>query len=79
MTPLTRLVGMSILVVSLFGVALADGGVAQGPPIAQPPSECNADYSETQASAPTQPAQDSTVDIVTTAEIFAAWLAQTIL
>jgi hypothetical protein len=76
MTPLKRLVGISILVASLFGTALADGGATQTPPIAPPPpSECTAACSETEAS---MPVQDSTVDIVTTAEIFAAWLAQTI-
>lgn len=79
MTLLRRLVAISILMVSLSGAALAEGGDTHGPPAPPPaPPEC-ADYSGIEASTQIEPAQVSTVDIVTTAEVFAAWLAQTIL
>lgn len=80
MTRFRRLVAVSILMVSLFGVALAEGGATQGPPVAPPaPPECNTDCSGTAASTPAQPAEDSSVDIVTEVAIFASWFAMSIL
>jgi hypothetical protein len=81
MKELTRLVAISILMVALSGVALADGGETEGPPLAPPapPAECTTDCSSTAASTPTQPTQNPTVDIITTAEMFATWLATSIL
>jgi hypothetical protein len=76
MTQLRRLIAISILMVSLFGVALADGGATQGPPLAPPapPAECTTGCSET-AYTQAQPTQDSSVDFVTEATTrFAAWL-----
>lgn len=72
------MVAACILMVSLFGVALAEGGDTHGPP-AMPPAvpECTADCPSTEASTTAQPTQDS-VDI-TTAEMLAAWLATSIL
>ena len=76
MTQLRRLVAISILMVSMFGVALADGGATQGPPAAPPaPPECNADCSGIDASAQVQPEQNSSVDIVTEATtMLTRWL-----
>lgn len=82
MTKLRRLVAISILSLSLFGIALAEGGDTHGPPTAPPaptPTECSADCSSIEAPPQIQPTQDSTVDIITTAEMFAAWLAMSIL
>lgn len=80
MTRTRRLVAICILNVSLFGVAFADGGATQGPPVAPPaPQECTADCSSTEESTTGQTAPDSTVDIVTMAEMLAAWLVQTVL
>lgn len=78
MTQLRRLVAISILTVSLSGVALADGGDTQTPPQAPspPPAECTTDCS---GAAPSTPAPDSTVDIVATAEMLAVWLVTSIL
>lgn len=75
MTRLRQLVAISILVVSLSGVALA--GDTLTPPIALP--GCATEYSGTAASIPAQPNQDSSVDIVTEAAIFASWFAMSIL
>ena len=77
MTRLRRLFAISILIVSLTGIALADGGETQGPPAPTP--ECGTDCSGIEASMQMQTAQDSTVDIVTTADMLAAWFAQMIL
>jgi len=80
MTKLRRLVAISILTVSLFGVALADGGATQGPPApVPPPAECTMDCSGTAASTPAQPAEDPSVDIVTEAAMFASWFVMSIL
>ena len=77
MKELRRLLAISILMVSLFGAALAEGGDTHGPPAPAP--ECSADCSSTAASIPAQPAEDSTADIVTPTELFAAWFAMSIL
>jgi hypothetical protein len=79
MKELRRLVAICILTLSL--VALAYGGEVQGVPgaIPPPPPECSADCPSPEASNTTPPAQDSTVDIVTTAEMFTVWLATSIL
>lgn len=79
MTRLRRLVAISTLVVSLFGVALA--GDTQTPPLAPPDSLATSttDFSGTAASTPAQPAEDSSVDIGTEAAMFAAWFVMSIL
>ena len=83
MTKLTRFFGTCLLVVSLSAVALADGdgGATQGPPAPVPPpsAECVAEYSGTEASAPAQPAQDSSVDILMAGDMLANWLVMSIL
>lgn len=79
MTRLRRLVAISTLMVSLSGVALA--GDTLTPPIAPPPppAEWTTDCSGTAVTTPAQPAEDSSVDIVTEVAIFASWFAMSIL
>jgi hypothetical protein len=79
MKKLRQLVAICILTLSLF--VLAHGGEVQAVPgaVPPPPPECSADCSSTKASTTAQPAQDSTVDIVTTGEMFTVWLATSIL
>ena len=79
MKKLTQVFATCLLVGSISGVTFADGngGVTQGPPA--PPPDCTADCPSNSTATVAQPTQDLTVDIVTTAEIFAVWLAQTIL
>ena len=81
MTTLRRLLAICVLTVSLSGVAVADGGETQGPPLlsAPPAPECITDCSDASGSTPDQPAEEPSVDIVTEAVIFANWLAMSIL
>jgi hypothetical protein len=86
MTKLTRFFATSLLVVSMSAIALADGegGILQTPPApaaaaAAAAAECTVDCSSTEASTTTQPVQDSTADIATTAQMFAVWLVNSIL
>jgi len=79
MTPLKRLVAVSILVVSASSVAF--GGDTQGPPLASPlpPTECVSEGVGTAAFPAAQPADGLSFDIVTEATIVASWLAISIL
>jgi hypothetical protein len=81
MTKLTRFFATCLLVVSISAVALADGdgGTVQGPPAPPPAAQCDTDCSSPEASAPAQPAEDLSVDIVTEATLFASWFAMSIL
>jgi hypothetical protein len=77
MKELRRLLAISILLVSLFGVALADGGTTQGPPVAPPPppGECTADCSNSTVTS-TTPTSDATTDL---ASNIITWLVEAIL
>ena len=77
MKELRRLVAISILMVSLFGVALADGGETQGPPLAPPPPavECTADCANSAVTSLT-PTSDVTTDLVNN---IVTWLVKAIL
>jgi hypothetical protein len=77
MKELRRLVAISILMVSLFGVALADGGETQGPPLPPPPpaAECTADCSNSAVTS-TTPTSDVTTDL---ANNVITWLVEAIL
>jgi hypothetical protein len=72
-----RLLAISILLVSLSGVALADGGDTQGPPLAPPPpaGECTADCTNSAVTSPT-PTSDATTDL---ASNIITWLVEAIL
>ena len=79
MTQLRRLVAISILVVSLFGVAMADGGNTQGPPVAAPDPTIGCmttDCAGPEVSVvPQQPVQDFSGVIVTVATtMLGTWL-----
>ena len=78
MTKLRLFFGACLLVASLSGVAAA--GETQGPPAPAPPpsGNCVTEYPGNDASAPAQPAQDWSVDVVTAADVLAAWLVATI-
>lgn len=78
MTKLTRFFGTCVLVVSLFGVALA-GDILTPPVAPPPPAECSSDCPATEAAAPAQPAPDSSVYVAEAAEMFAEWLVASIL
>jgi hypothetical protein len=77
MMHLRRLVAISILVVSLFGAAMAEGGDTQVPPVpapVQPAGSITADCAGTEVSVPQQPGLS--VDIVTIATtMLDTWLA----
>jgi hypothetical protein len=79
MTQLRCLVAVSILVVCLSGVAVADGGEVQGPPLAPPDSapQCTAtNCAGTEVSVPQQQEQSLLVDIVTEGTtMLDTWLA----
>jgi hypothetical protein len=77
MKELSRLIAISILMVSLFGVALADGGDMQGPPLAPPPPAvtCTADCTNSAVTSPTL-TSDVTTDL---ANNVVTWLVGAIL
>jgi len=77
MKELRRLIAISILMVSLFGVALADGGDVQGPPLAPPPpaAKYTADCSNSAVTSPA-PTSDVTTDL---ANNIVTWLVGAIL
>ena len=79
MTKLIRVFATCLLVVSISAIALADGdgGITQTPPAPPPAAQSATEFSDTDASA--QPAEDSSVDILAEAKIFANWLAMSIL
>ncbi len=78
MKELKRLLAICLLMASMSGVVLAEGGDTQGPPSPPPPSGLRiADTTEVEAS--TQPAKDSSVDIATSVDLLANWLALAIL
>ncbi|MDX6557864.1 MAG: hypothetical protein QOF72_913 [Blastocatellia bacterium] len=77
MTQLRRLVAISILVVSLFGVAMAEGGDVQVPPVpapVPPAGSITTDCAGTEVSVPPQPGLSG--DIITIATtMLDTWLA----
>jgi hypothetical protein len=77
MKELRRLVAVSILMVSLSGVALAEGGDTHGPPLAPPapPAECTTDCSNSAVTSPA-PTSDVTTDL---ANNIVTWLVEAIL
>lgn len=77
MKELRRLVAISILMIALSGVALADGGSTQGPPLAPPApvEECTTNCSNSAATSPA-PTSDVTTDL---ANNMVTWLVEAIL
>ncbi len=72
MKKLTRFFATCLLVVSMSAVALADGGITQGPGLASPsPPDCPTGGSEAENAASTQ---NLSIDIMLEAA-FATWLA----
>jgi hypothetical protein len=78
MTQLRRLVAISILVVSLFGVAMADGGDVQVPPVpapVPPAGSTTTDCAGTEVFVQPQQGQDLSVAIITQATtMLTGWL-----
>ena len=77
MTKLTRFFATCLLVVSIFGAALADGGQTQGPNLAvpAPPAECNQASQETV----TPVSGQESLDLATVVTVSVALLAELIL
>jgi hypothetical protein len=79
MTQLRRLVAISILVVCLFGVAMADGGEVQNPPVPAPVTTAGSittDCAGTEVSVQPLQEQSLMVDIVTEGTtMLDTWLA----
>jgi hypothetical protein len=78
MKTLTRFFATCLLVVSMSAVALADGGVTQGPGLAAPPPppvDCPTGCSEAENAISTQ---NSAVDTMIEAAELVTWLAESI-
>ena len=77
MTKMTRFFGTWLLVVSLFGVALA-GDVMTPPAPPPPPSQLSLNVPGTEAPALQLPGQDLSGDLATAMNTLASWLVASI-